>query len=150
MPRSAGRSGSSHAMTVVTTTSPQPGRDLVAGEPAEAFAAALPVPTPRRDRYVTEAALPATGTWNPDAGCARADTGLIAPKARRPPSSVEADDRTGEAPFGTAGFDRDTRHFRREVKDTDGRPVARSAPQGAHGPSMFFIASVIANCSSGP
>lgn len=107
--------------------------------------------TPRRDRYVTEVALPATGTGkNPGAGCAPADTSLFAPKARRPLLSVGADDCTEEAPFGAAEFDKHTRHFRREALDTDGRPVARSAPQGFHDPSTSFIASVIANCSSGP
>ncbi|MFF0450022.1 hypothetical protein ACFYT4_27100 [Streptomyces sp. NPDC004609] len=85
MPKSAGRSGASHAMTVNETVialiRPKPDLDLVAGEPAEALAAAraagdAPDGIGTLASYATEVALPVKGTWkNPAIGSARADRG---------------------------------------------------------------------------
>lgn len=131
MPKSAGRSGASHAMTVNETViamiRPKPDLDLVAGEPAEAVAAAqaavdAPDGIGTITSYATEVALPATGTWkNPGVGCAWADIVLTAPEAGLPLLFIEADNCTEEAPIVAAKFDKYMRHFRRTVKDTDGQ-----------------------------
>ncbi|WP_328786101.1 replication-relaxation family protein (plasmid) [Streptomyces canus] len=131
MPKSAGRSGASHAMTVNETViamiRPKPDLALLAGEPAEAVAAArawvdAPDGISTITSYATEVALPATGTWrNPGVGCAWADIVLTAPEAGVPLLFIEADNCTEEAPIIAAKFDKYMRHFHRTVKDTDGR-----------------------------
>ncbi|MEU5201001.1 replication-relaxation family protein [Streptomyces scabiei] len=131
MPKSAGRSGASHAMTVNETViamiRPKPDLDLVAGEPAEAVAAAqawvdAPDGIGSITSYATEVALPATGTWrNPGVGCAWADIVLTAPEVGLPLLFIEADNCTEEAPIIAAKFDKYMRHFHRKVKDTDGK-----------------------------
>ncbi|MEX1659169.1 hypothetical protein ABZ960_39445 [Streptomyces pseudovenezuelae] len=72
MPKSAGRSGASHPMTVNETVialiRPKPTLDLVAGEPAEAIAAAraavdAPGGIGTLASYATEVALPVKGAW---------------------------------------------------------------------------------------
>lgn len=81
----------------------QPDLDLVAGEPAEAVAAAQVAVDASKGigtitSYATEVALPVKGTWkNPAIGSARADVVLIAAK-----------------------FDNYARFFRRKEEDTDG------------------------------
>ncbi|MGW3653945.1 replication-relaxation family protein [Streptomyces sp. NPDC000878] len=134
MPKSAGRSGASHAMTVNETViamiRPKPDLDLVAGEPAEAVAAAqavvdAPDGIGTITSYATEVALPSTGTWkNPGVGCAWADIVLTAPEAGLPLLFIEADNCTEEAPIIAAKFDKYMRHYRRQAKDTDGRDKA--------------------------
>jgi hypothetical protein len=131
MPKSAGRSGASHAMTVNETViamiRPKPDLHLVAGQPADAIAAAqafvdAPDGIGSITSYATEVALPATGTWkNPGVGCAWADIVLIAPEVGLPLLFIEADNCTEEAPIIAAKFDKYMRHFRRKVKDTDGQ-----------------------------
>ncbi|WP_221355414.1 replication-relaxation family protein [Streptomyces beigongshangae] len=138
MPKSAGRSGASHAMTVNETIlamiRPKPDPDLVAGEPAEAVAAAqaavdAPDGIGTITSYATEVALPSTGTWkNPGVGGAWADIVLIAPEAGLPLLFIEADNCTEEAPIIAAKFDKYMRHFHRKAKDTDGheKPMWRT------------------------
>ncbi|MFE9679539.1 replication-relaxation family protein [Streptomyces sp. NPDC006259] len=138
MPKSAGRSGASHAMTVNETVlamiRPKPDLDLVAGEPAEAIAAAraavdAPDGIGAITSYATEVALPATGTWkNPGVGSAWADIVLTAPEAGLPLLFIEADNCTEEAPVIAAKFDKYMRHFHRKAKDTDGheKPMWRT------------------------
>lgn len=131
LPKSAGRSGASHAMTVNETViamiRPKPDLALVAGEPAEAIAAAQAWVDAADGigtitSYATEVALPATGTWrNPGVGCARADVVLTAPEVGLPLLFIEADNCTEEAPVIAAKFDKYMRHFHRKVKDTDGQ-----------------------------
>ncbi|MEV7739134.1 replication-relaxation family protein [Streptomyces sp. NPDC088921] len=148
MPKSAGRSGASHAMTVNETViamiRPKPDLALVAGEPAEAVAAArswvdAPEGIGTITSYATEVALPATGTWrNPGVGCAWADIVLTAAEAGVPLLFIEADNCTEEAPIIAAKFDKYMRHFHRTVKDTDGqdKPMWRtrwSAPASQWG-----------------
>ncbi|WP_346164489.1 hypothetical protein [Streptomyces bangladeshensis] len=94
MPKSAGRSGASHPMTVNETVialiRPKPNLARVVGEPTEAVAAARAavaapdgIGTPAS--YATEVALPVKGTWkNPAIGSARADVVLTAPEAGVP------------------------------------------------------------------
>ncbi|WP_192582638.1 hypothetical protein [Streptomyces triticiradicis] len=92
MPRSGGCSGASHPMavneTVVALIRPKPNPDLVAGEPAEAVAAAqaaarAPDGIGTITSCATEVALPVKGTWkNPAIGSARVDVVLTAPEAR--------------------------------------------------------------------
>ncbi|WP_078492065.1 replication-relaxation family protein [Streptomyces yerevanensis] len=138
MPKSAGRSGASHAMTVNETViamiRPKPDLHLVAGEPAEAIAAAqawvdAPDGIGTITSYATEVALPSTGTWkNPGIGSAWADIVLTAPEAGLPLLFIEADNCTEEAPVIAAKFDKYMRHFHRTVKDTDGeeKPMWRT------------------------
>ncbi|MFI8301364.1 replication-relaxation family protein [Streptomyces nigra] len=131
LPKSAARSGASHAMTVNETViamiRPKPDLDLVAGEPAEAVAAAqawvdAPDGIGSITSYATEVALPTTGTWrNPGIGCAWADIVLTAPEMGLPLLFIEADNCTEEAPIIAAKFDKYMRHFHRKVKDTDGK-----------------------------
>ncbi|WP_415940024.1 hypothetical protein [Streptomyces sp. 039-1] len=83
MPKSAGRSGAAHPMTVNETVialiRPKPDLDLLDGEPPEALAAAraaadAPDGLGTLTSYATEVALPVKGTWkNPALGSARAD-----------------------------------------------------------------------------
>lgn len=131
MPKSAGRSGASHAMTVNETViamiRPKPDLHLVAGEPAEAIAAAQACVDASDGigsitSYATEVALPATGTWrNPGVGCAWADIVLTAPEAGLPLLFIEADNCTEDASVIALKFDKYMRHFHRKTKDTDGQ-----------------------------
>lgn len=144
MPKSAGRSGASHPMTVNETVialiRPKPNLDLVAGEPAEAVAAAqaavdAPDGIGTLASYATEVALPVKGTWkNPAIGSARADVVLTAPEAGVPLLFIEVDNCTEEAVLIAAKFDKYARFFKRKEKDTDGieKPMWRtrwSAPE---------------------
>ncbi|CAM5740359.1 hypothetical protein SALBM311S_02689 [Streptomyces alboniger] len=136
-PRARARSGASHAMTVNETViamiRPKPDLDLVAGEPAEAIAAAQAwVDAPDGIGSITscanEVALPSTGTWrNPGVGCAWADIVLTAPEAGLP-LFIEADNCTEDASVIALKFDTYMRHFHRKVKDTDGqdKPMRRT------------------------
>ncbi|WLQ45124.1 replication-relaxation family protein [Streptomyces laculatispora] len=131
MPKSAGRSGASHPMTVNETVialiRPKPDLDLVAGEPAEAVAAAqaaveAPDGIDTLTSYATEVALPVKGTWkNPAIGSARADVVVTAPEVGVPLLFIEADNCTEEAVLIAARFDKYLRFFRRQEKDTDGK-----------------------------
>ncbi|MFF3558316.1 replication-relaxation family protein [Streptomyces tsukubensis] len=129
IPKGAGRSGASHPMTVNETVialmRPKPDLDLVAGEPAEAVAAAraavdAPDGIGTLTSYATEVALPVKGTWkNPAIGSARADIVLVAPDDDVPLLFIEADNCTEEAAFIAAKFDKYLRFFHRQEKDTD-------------------------------
>ncbi|MGW6362181.1 replication-relaxation family protein [Streptomyces sp. NPDC055092] len=137
-PKSAGRSGASHPMTVNETVialiRPKPDLDLVAGEPAEAVAAAqAAVDAPKGigaiTSYATEVALPVKGTWkNPAIGSARADVVVTAPGDGVPLLFIEVDNCTEEAVLIAAKFDKYARFFKREEKDTDGieKPMWRT------------------------
>ncbi|MGP3992054.1 replication-relaxation family protein [Streptomyces sp. 3N207] len=130
MPKSAGRSGASHAMTVNETVialiRPKPDLGQVAGEPTEARAAAraavdAPDGMGTISSYATEVALPVKGTWkNPAIGSARADVVLTAPEAGVPLLFIEVDNCTEEAVLIAAKFDKYARFFKRKEKDTDG------------------------------
>ncbi|MEU6285512.1 replication-relaxation family protein [Streptomyces sp. NPDC047028] len=138
MPKSAGRSGASHPMTVNETVialiRPKPDLDLVAGEPAEAVAAAqaavdAPDGIGTLTSYATEVALPVKGTWkNPAIGSARADVVVTAPGDGVPLLFIEADNCTEEAVLIAAKFDKYARFFQRKEKDTDGveKPMWRT------------------------
>ncbi|MGC4987415.1 replication-relaxation family protein [Streptomyces sp. DT193] len=138
MPKSAGRSGASHPMTVNETVialiRPKPNLDLVAGEPAEAVAAAqaavdAPDGIGTLTSCTTEVALPVKGTWkNPAIGSARADVVLTAPEAGVPLLFIEVDNCTEEAVLVAAKFDKYARFFLRQEKDTDGieKPLWRT------------------------
>ncbi|MCX4649228.1 replication-relaxation family protein [Streptomyces sp. NBC_01446] len=138
IPKSAGRSGASHPMTVNETVialiRPKPDLDLVAGEPAEAVAAAqAAVDAPKgigsTTSYATEVALPVKGTWkNPAIGSARADVVVIAPDDNVPLLLIEVDNCTEEAALIAAKFDKYARFFQRKDKDTDGieKPMWRT------------------------
>lgn len=138
MPKSAGRSGASHPMTVNETVialiRPVPDLDLVAGEPAEAVAAAqAAVDAPKGigtiTSYATEVALPVKGTWkNPAIGSARADVVVTAPGDGVPLLFIEVDNCTEEAVLIAAKFDKYMRFFKRKEKDTDGieKPMWRT------------------------
>ncbi|MET7543582.1 replication-relaxation family protein [Streptomyces sp. NPDC005507] len=138
MPRSAGRSGASHSMTVNETVialiRPKPDLDLVVGEPAEAVAAAqAAVDAPKGigtlTSYATEVALPVKGTWkNPAIGSARADVVVIAPDDDVPLLLIEVDNCTEEAVLIAAKFDKYARFFKRKERDTDGieKPMWRT------------------------
>uniref|UniRef100_UPI002F906EB1 replication-relaxation family protein n=1 Tax=Streptomyces sp. NBC_01553 TaxID=2975877 RepID=UPI002F906EB1 len=129
MPKSGGRSGAAHPMTVNETVialiRPKPDLDLVVGEPAEAVAAAraavdAPDGIGTLVSYATEVALPVKGTWkNPAIGSARADIVLTAPEAGVPLLFIEADNCTEEAVLIAAKFDKYARFFQRQEKDTD-------------------------------
>ncbi|MFI8888405.1 replication-relaxation family protein [Streptomyces sp. NPDC053813] len=129
MPKSAGRSGAAHPMTVNETVialiRPKFDLDLVAAEPAEAVAAAqaavdAPDGIGTLTSYATEVALPVKGTWkNPAIGSARADIVLTAPEAGVPLLFIEADNCTEEAVLIAAKFDKYARFFQRQEKDTD-------------------------------
>ncbi|MFJ5197762.1 replication-relaxation family protein [Streptomyces sp. NPDC088394] len=129
MPKSGGRSGAAHPMTVNETVialiRPKPGLDLVVGEPAEAVAAAraavdAPDGIGSLVSYANEVALPVKGTWkNPAIGSARADIVLTAPEAGVPLLFIEADNCTEEAVLIAAKFDKYARFFQRQEKDTD-------------------------------
>ncbi|MFG2367643.1 replication-relaxation family protein [Streptomyces mirabilis] len=130
MPKSVGRSGASHPMTVNETVNalirPKPDLDLVAGEPAEAVAAAqAAVDAPKGigtiTSYATEVALPVKGTWkNPAIGSARADVVVIAPDDDVPLLFFEVDNCTEEVVLIAAKFDKYARFFKRKEKDTEG------------------------------
>ncbi|MFD5634824.1 replication-relaxation family protein [Streptomyces sp. NPDC127077] len=138
MPRSGGRSGASHAMTVNETVialiRPKPDLDLVVGEPAEAVAAAraavdAPDGIGSLPAYATEVALPVKGTWkNPAIGSPRADVVLTAPQAGVPLLFIEVDNCTEEAVLVAAKLDKYARFFLRQEKDTDGveKPMWRT------------------------
>ncbi|MHC3455713.1 replication-relaxation family protein [Streptomyces prasinus] len=138
MPKSAGRSGASHPMTVNETAialiRPKPNLDLVAGEPAEAVAAAraatdAPDGIGTLASYATEVALPVKGTWkNPAIGSTRADVVLTVPEAGVPLLFIEVDNRTEEAVLIARKFDKYARFFLRQEKDTDGfeKPLWRT------------------------
>ncbi|MFF4542473.1 replication-relaxation family protein [Streptomyces aureus] len=145
LPKSGGRSGASHAMTVNETVialiRPKPDLDLLGGEPAEAFAAAqaavdAPDGIGSLTSYATEVALSVKGTWrNPAIGSPRADVVLTARQAGVALLFVEVDNCHEEAPLIAAKFDKDERFFLRKEKDTDGveKPMWRtrwSAPAG--------------------
>lgn len=131
MPKSAGRSGASHPMTVNETViamiRPKPDLDLLVGQPAEAVAAAqaavdAPDGIGTLTSYPTEVALPVKGTWkNPAIGSARADVVVTAPGTGVPLLFIEADNCTEEAVLIAAKFDKYMRFFRRQEKDTDGK-----------------------------
>ncbi|MGW2601215.1 replication-relaxation family protein [Streptomyces klenkii] len=144
IPKGVGRSGASHPMTVNETVialiRPKPNLSLLAGEPAEALAAAraavdAPDGIGTIASYATEVALPAKGTWkNPGLGSARADIALTAPEAGVPLLFIEADNCFEDAALIAAKFDKYARFFRRTEKDTDGidKPLWRtrwSAPE---------------------
>ncbi|MGW0615215.1 hypothetical protein [Streptomyces sp. NPDC002788] len=103
--------------TVIALIRPKPDLHLVAGEPAEAIAAAqawvgAPDGIGSITSYATEGALPATGTWkNPGVGGARADIVLIAPEVGLPLLFIEADNCTEDAAKTAAKFDKYMRHF---------------------------------------
>ncbi|MEU4173368.1 replication-relaxation family protein [Streptomyces sp. NPDC026665] len=138
MPRSGGRSGASHAMTVNETVialiRPKPDLGLVVGESAEAVAAAraavdAPGGIGTLPAYATEVALPVKGTWkNPAIGSPRADVVLSAPEAGVALLFIEVDNCTEEAPLIAAKFDKYNRFFLRQEKDTDGieKPLWRT------------------------
>ncbi|MEU5757017.1 replication-relaxation family protein [Streptomyces sp. NPDC047829] len=138
MPKSGGRSGASHAMTVNETVialiRPKPNLDKVTREPAEAVAAAraaacAPDGIGTLASYATEVALPVKGTWkNPAIGSARADVVLTAPDAGVPLLFIEADNCTEEAVLIARKFDKYARFFQRQEKDTDGieKPLWRT------------------------
>ncbi|MEU5836339.1 replication-relaxation family protein [Streptomyces diacarni] len=138
MPKSAGRSGASHPMTVNETVialiRPKPNLDLVAGEPAEAVTAAqaavdAPDGLATLTSYATEVALPVKGTWkNPAIGSVRADITLTAPEDGVPLLFIEADNCTEPATLIAAKFDKYARFFKRAEKDTDGieKPMWRT------------------------
>ncbi|MGW5115232.1 replication-relaxation family protein [Streptomyces noursei] len=138
MPKGAGRSGASHPMTVNETVialiRPKPNLDLLAGEPAEAVAAAqaaadAPDGIGTLTSYATEVALPVKGTWkNPGFGSARADIVLTAPESDVPLLFIEADNCTEDAALIAAKFDKYARFFKRKEKDTDGidKPMWRT------------------------
>ncbi|WP_406841888.1 replication-relaxation family protein (plasmid) [Streptomyces sp. AHU1] len=144
MPRSGGRSGALHAMTVNETVialiCPKPDLGLLAGEPAAVVAAAqaaarAPGGIGTLPAYATEVALPVKGTWkNPAIGSPRADIVLTAPQAGVALLFIEVDNCTEEAPLVAAKFDKYKRFFLRQEKDTDGieKPLWRtrwSAPE---------------------
>ncbi|MFF5638681.1 replication-relaxation family protein [Streptomyces sp. NPDC012825] len=130
MPKSAGRSGASHAMTVNETVialiRPKPDLNKVMGEPAEAVAAAQAAVDASDGigtlaSYATEVALPVKGTWkNPAIGSVRADMVLTASQAGVPLLFIEVDNCTEEAALIAAKFDKYLRFFLRKEKDTDG------------------------------
>ncbi|MEU2065202.1 replication-relaxation family protein [Streptomyces sp. NPDC013455] len=138
MPKSAGRSGASHPMTVNETVialiRPKPNLNKVMREPAEAVAAAraaarAPDGIGTLASYATEVALPVKGTWkNPAIGSARADIVLTAPEAGVPLLFIEADNCTEEAVLIAQKFDKYARFFQRQEKDTDGieKPLWRT------------------------
>ncbi|MET8169038.1 replication-relaxation family protein [Streptomyces sp. NPDC005329] len=109
---------------------------MVAGEPAEAVAAARG-PSPHAPdgsgtlaSYATKVALPVKGTWkNPGRGSARADIVLTDPEAGAPLLFIETDNCTEEAVLVTAKFDRYARFFQWQEKDTDGidKPLVRTS-----------------------
>ncbi|WP_329529624.1 helix-turn-helix domain-containing protein [Streptomyces sp. NBC_01462] len=129
MPRSAGRSGASHPMTVNETVialiRPKPDLSLLTDEPAEARAAAqalvdAPAGIGAITAYATEVGLPVTGTWkNPGFGSARADIVCTAPQYGVPLLFIEADNCNEDAALIAAKFDKYMRFFQRKVKDTD-------------------------------
>ncbi|MFE2966736.1 replication-relaxation family protein [Streptomyces sp. NPDC059340] len=144
MPKSAGRSGASHPMTVNETVialiRPKPDLDRLTEQPAEAQAAArAAVDAPNGigtiTSYATEVALPVKGTWkNPAIGSARADVVLTAPEVGVPLLFIEVDNCTEEAVLIGRKFDKYMRFFKRKEKDTDGieKPMWRtrwSAPE---------------------
>ncbi|MGW4758507.1 replication-relaxation family protein [Streptomyces chartreusis] len=157
MPKSGGRSGASHAMTVTETVialiRPKPDLGLVAGEPAEAVAAAqaavdAPDGIGTLTSYATEVALPVKGTWkHPAIGSVRADVVVTAPGAGVPLLFIEVDNCTEEAVLIAGKFDKYMRFFLRKEKDTDGiaKPMWRtrwSAPrtdEHAHPPVLLVF-----------
>ncbi|MFF9453572.1 replication-relaxation family protein [Streptomyces flaveolus] len=138
MPKSAGRSGASHPMTVNETVialiRPKPNLNKVMREPAEAVAAARAAVDASDGlgtlaSYATEVALPVKGTWkNPVIGSARADVVLTAPEAGVPLLFIEVDNCTEEAVLIAQKFDKYARFFQRQEKDTDGieKPMWRT------------------------
>ncbi|MCP9213270.1 replication-relaxation family protein [Streptomyces sp. NEAU-Y11] len=144
MPKSAGRSGAAHPMTVNETVialiRPKPDLARLTEQPAEAQAAAraavdAPDGIGSITSYATEVALPVKGTWkNPAIGSARADVVLTAPEGGVPLLFLEADNCTEDAALIAAKFDKYARFFKRKERDTDGieKPMWRtrwSAPE---------------------
>ncbi|MER7048348.1 replication-relaxation family protein [Streptomyces jumonjinensis] len=129
--RGAGSSGGSHPMavneTVIAMLRPKPDLTLLAGEPAEAVAAAravvdAPPGIGTIGSYGTEIPLPATGTWNaPGKGGAQADIVLTAPQHGVPLLFIEVDNCHETAEELAAKLEKYARFLRRTVKDTDGR-----------------------------
>ncbi|MFF4542469.1 replication-relaxation family protein [Streptomyces aureus] len=138
LPRSGGRSGAAHAMTVNETVialiRPKPDLNLLPGEPAAAVAAAqaaarAPGGIGTLSAYATEVALPVKGTWrNPAIGSPRADVVLTTRRTGVPLLFIEVDNCTEEAPLIAAKFDKYKRFFLRQEKDTDGieKPMWRT------------------------
>ncbi|WP_330293430.1 replication-relaxation family protein [Streptomyces sp. NBC_00576] len=138
IPKSAGRSGASHPMTVNETVialiRAKPDLDRLTEQPAEAQAAAwaavdAPDGIGTLTSYATEVALPVKGTWrNPAIGSARADVVLTAPEAGVPLLFIEVDNCTEEAVLIARKFDKYIRFFKRREKDTDGieKPMWRT------------------------
>ncbi|MCT9111969.1 replication-relaxation family protein [Streptomyces mirabilis] len=112
--------------TVIALIRPKPDLDLMAGEPAEAVAAAQVAVDASKGigtvtSYATEVALPVKGTWkNPAIGSACADVVVIAPDDDVPLLFIEVDNCTEEAVVIAAKFDKYARFFRRKEEDTDG------------------------------
>jgi hypothetical protein len=148
IPRGAGSTGASHAMTVNETViamiRPKPDLTKLTQEPADAIAAAQravagPPGIGTIASYATEVPLPATGTWSTAGkGGAQADVVLVAPEAGVPLLFIEVDNCFEVAATIAAKFDKYMRFYRRTVKDTDGREKAMwrtrwSAPPGRYG-----------------
>ncbi|MGV4891423.1 replication-relaxation family protein [Streptomyces viridosporus] len=110
---------------VIALIRPKPDLDLVAGEPADAVAAARAAAEAADGigslaSYATEVALPVKGSWkNPAIGSARADVVLTAPEAGVPLRFIEVDDCTEEAALIAQKFDKYARFFQRKERDAD-------------------------------
>ncbi|MGW0771642.1 replication-relaxation family protein [Streptomyces sp. NPDC002676] len=146
--RGAGRSGATHPMTVnealVALLRPRPDLALLAGEPAEAAAAAQAAVDGSNGlgtvaSYATEVALPGTGTWaNPGKGGAQADIVVTAPDDDVPLLCVEIDNCFESAQELAGKIDEYVRFRRRTDKDggTKKWPMWRArwwVPDGRHG-----------------
>ena len=146
--RGAGSSGGSHPIavneTVIAMLRPKPDLTLLAGEPADAVAAAQAVVDAPGGigaiaSYWTEVPLPATGTWStPGRGGAQADVVLTAAHDGVPLLFIEVDNCHETAEEIAAKLEKYARFFRRTFKDTDGneRPMWRTrwtAPEGRYG-----------------
>ncbi|MHB6904847.1 replication-relaxation family protein [Streptomyces sp. DB-54] len=162
MPKSAGRSGAAHPMTVNETVialiRPKPDLDQLTEQPAEAQAAARAAVDASDGigtltSYATEVAFPVKGTWkNPAIGSARADVVLTAPEAGLPLLFIEADNCTEGAALIAAKFDKYARFFKQKEKDADGidKPMWRtrwSAPgcdeyERVHPPALLVFHQV--------
>ncbi|MET9444128.1 replication-relaxation family protein [Streptomyces sp. NPDC006610] len=138
MPKSAGRSGASHPMTVNETVialiRPKPNLNKVMREPAEAVAGARAAVEASGGigtlaSYATEVVLLVKGIWkNPAIGSARADVVLTALEARVPLLFIEVDNCTEEAVLIAQKWHEYARFFQRQEKDTDGieKPMWRT------------------------
>ncbi|MFH8295425.1 replication-relaxation family protein [Streptomyces sp. NPDC018059] len=145
--RGAGRTGASHSMVVneavLALLRPKPDLAQLASEPADVRAAAqatvdAPAGLGTIASYVTEVALPATGTWsNPGGGGAQADIVITVSEDGVPLLFVEIDNCFESAQVLAAKFDKYMRFCQRKVKDVDGkeRPMRRTRwwmPDGRH------------------